>query len=215
MLMHDNVQSVGNLLTWPLYCIGACVKIDEMDDKKERQRRREEANFHSKRISVMDLPETVLEQVHLFPFPIQELIIGEAHEMSRRIEKGKAPPDKTQPECNCLFFSRYLLPCRHILHAHIFGTDPPEKLLTIEDWRNFQHMFDESGLDVYRSRELVEVPVHIETEEEKKQEMYRLKANALLENVRNGFWRTMDRGEDVDIEQFIDDLARFSLSHSE
>ena len=50
----------------------------------------------------MDLPETILEQVHLFPFPIQELIIGEAHEMSRRIEKGKAPPDKTQPECNCL-----------------------------------------------------------------------------------------------------------------
>jgi hypothetical protein len=55
----------------------------------------------------------------------------------------------------------------------------------------------------------------METEEEKKQIMYQPKANPLLEKVRNGFWRTMDRGEDIDIEQFIDDLARFSLYHSE
>lgn len=206
---------LDDFLTWLSYCIGACIKIDEVDNKKECQRKRAEADFRTKRISVMDLPETVLEQVHLFPFPIQELIIGEAHEMSARIQKGKAPPELTLPECDCLFFSRYLLPCRHILHAHIFGTDPPEKLITIQHWREFQHMFDETGLDVYRSRELVEVPARMETEEEKKEMMYRLKANALLENVRNGFWRTMDRGEDIDIEQFIDDLARFSLSHSE
>jgi len=34
---------------------------------------------------------------------------------------------------------------------------------------------------------LVEIPVHLETEEERKQLMYQLQANALLESVRNGF----------------------------
>jgi hypothetical protein len=163
----------------------------------------------------VDLSETVLEQVHLFPFPVQELIIGEAREMSARIEKGKPPPEMVVPECHCLFFSRYLLPCRHILHSHIFGTDPPEKLISIDDWRKFQHMFDETGMEVYRSRTQVEIPMHAETEEERKQNIYRLKANGLLENVRNGFWRAMDRGIENDIEQFIEDLAKFSLSHSE
>jgi hypothetical protein len=162
----------------------------------------------------MDLSEAVIKQVHKFPFPVQLLIVGEAQEMSARIEKGKAPPEMSIPECDCLFFRRYLLPCRHILHAHIFGTDPPEQLLTAEDWKKFQQMFDESGLDVYRSRELVEAPVHIETEEERQQTRYKLKANALLENVRNGFWRAMERGDSSGIEQFIEDLAQFSLSHS-
>ncbi|KAG9062263.1 hypothetical protein KI688_006595 [Linnemannia hyalina] len=173
------------------------------------------ADFRTKRISIIDLSETILEQVHKFPFPVQELIIGKARAMSARIEKGKTPPELIAPECNCHFFSRYLLPCRHILHAHLFGTDPPEKLVTIEDWMNFQHMFDEAGMEVYQSRKLVEVPVYIETEEERRQTMYWLKANALLENVRNGFWKAMERGDDNDIQGFIDDLAHFAVSHSE
>ena len=54
-------------------------------------------------------------------------------------------------------------------------------------------MFDETGMEVYRSRTQVEIPMPVETEEERKQNMYRLKANGLLENVRNGFWIAMDR----------------------
>lgn len=118
---HQQVSS-----TWLSYCIRPCIKIDEVDNMKEAQCKRAEENFCTKRISEMHLSETVLEQVHMFPFPVQELIIGEAREMRSRIQKSKAPPELTTPECNCLFFSRCLLPCHHILHTHIFGTDPPE-----------------------------------------------------------------------------------------
>lgn len=183
---------------------------------KEAQCKRAEEDFYTRRISMMDLSETVLEQVHMFPFPVQELIIGEAREMSARIQKGKAPPELTTPECNCLFFSRCLLPCRHNLHAHIFGADPPEKLMSIEDWRKeVQHMIDERGLEVYRSRETIEVHVRAETEEERQRTMYKRTASALLENVRNGIWRAMEHGDETFIEQFIVDPSQFSLSHSE
>jgi len=195
--------------------LGACTKLEEVDKKKDTQRKKAELDYSSRRISVMDLPGTVLEHVHKLPFPAQELIINEARAMSARIEKGKNPPHLLTPECNCLFFSRYLLPCRHILHTHLFGTDPPEKLITLEHWLKFQHMFDETGMEVYRSRELVEIPVHVETEEERKQLMYQLQANALLESVRNGFWRAMDRGDDDDIKHFIEDLEHFSISHEQ
>lgn len=41
-------------------------------------------------------------------------------------------------------------------------------------------------MEVYRSRELIEVPVCAETEEERRQTIYKLKVNALLDNVQNG-----------------------------
>lgn len=57
----------------------------------------------------------------------------------------------------------------------------PEKVLTIEDWRKPQNVF-ETGMDVARRHELVEISVHAETDE-KRHAMYRLKANARLVNV--------------------------------
>lgn len=76
-------------------------------------------------------------------------------------------------------------------------------------------MIDERGLEVYRSRETIEVLVRAETEEERQQTMYKWKANALLENVQNGIWRAMEHGDETFIEQFIVDPSQFSLSHSE
>ncbi|KAG0334462.1 hypothetical protein BG000_008315 [Podila horticola] len=55
------------------FCIRPYIKIDEVDNMKEAQCKRAEENFYTKRISVMNLSETVLEQVHMFTFPVQEL----------------------------------------------------------------------------------------------------------------------------------------------
>ncbi|CAG8568990.1 1219_t:CDS:2, partial [Scutellospora calospora] len=46
----------------------------------------------------------ILDQIHKFPFPIQQLIISEVHAVEKRIEKGKESPDLMSPNCHCLFF---------------------------------------------------------------------------------------------------------------
>ena len=69
-----------------------------------------------------------------------------------RIESGKSAPGLTSLDCHCLFRNRYLLPCKHIFHEHMYGNS---KLLTTDVWKIFQKMFEESGFEIYESRESV------------------------------------------------------------
>ena len=80
-----------------------------------------------------------------------------------RIEKGKRAPGLTSLNCHCLFHNRYLLPCKHIFHEHMYGS---VELLTGQIWEIFQRMFKESGFEIYESRELVIVK---QTENRKQQ----------------------------------------------
>ena len=82
-----------------------------------------------------------------------------------RLEKGKGVPGLTSLDCYCLFRIRYLLPCKHIFHEHFYGN----KLLTADVWRMFQGMFEESGFEVYESREsFIE---YVQTEQQKEAEL--------------------------------------------
>ena len=69
-----------------------------------------------------------------------------------RIEKGKCTPGLTSLDCHCLFRNRYLLPCKHIFHEHMYSN---MKLLTADVQEMFQRIFEESGYEVYESRESV------------------------------------------------------------
>jgi hypothetical protein len=44
------------------------------------------------------------------------------------------------------------------------------KLLTVDVWKTFQHMFEESRFEVYEQREQVIVPVEIRIEESDNEE---------------------------------------------
>src|SRR5262249_19785124 len=81
-------------------------------------------------------------------------------------------------ECHCLFYHRYLLPCKHIFHGHINGMT---RLLDGRGRRYFQGMFEESGLEVYESRDVVEVKGFEYTEEERAAGSWRLAVNELME----------------------------------
>ncbi|KAG0006056.1 hypothetical protein BGZ80_005353 [Entomortierella chlamydospora] len=70
---------------------------------------------------------------------------------------------------------------------HCFGSQDL-KLLTKEAWKAFQQMFEENGILVYQSREMVEIPVQVPTEAERGAETRRLKVNELMERVRDGYW---------------------------
>ena len=98
-----------------------------------------------------------------------------------RLEKGKGVPGLTSLNCYCLFRIRYLLPCKHIFHEHFYGN----KLLTADVWRMFQEMFEESGFEVYESREsFIE---YVQVEQQKEAEHRRLTVAKLTERVHDRY----------------------------
>lgn len=133
------------------------------------------------------------------------MLISEFCAVEKRIEKGKAAPGLTSLNCHCLFFHRYLLPCRHIFHENMYGT---MKLLIPDVWKKFQQMFDESGFEIYIHRELVdlEVPVFKITEAERAMENRRLAVSELTERIRDMYWRVEERGDTEKTGAFISEL---------
>ena len=115
-----------------------------------------------------------------------------------RIEKGKSALGLISLNCFCLFCNRYLLPCRHIFHEHMYGN---VKLLTADAWRAFQRIFEESGFEVYESRE--QVIEFMQTEQQKEAECRRLTVAELTERVRDRYWRVEETGNVERTEAFV------------
>jgi len=183
--------------------IGACHMILEVNERKEAIAKEVAINFRTKTISIANVRPEVLAEIHKFPFPVQKLITQEAHAVSKRLEEGKEVPDLTDAECNCKFFNRYMLPCRHILHKQLCGDID---ILTPEVWRSFQDTFEESGLKVYQSRGLVEIPQpHAETE--KVAEKNRLTMNELFERARDQYYSLTNKGDMEEVAKFVKHLG--------
>ncbi|RHZ79089.1 hypothetical protein Glove_152g57 [Diversispora epigaea] len=118
-----------------------------------------------------------------------------------RIEKGKGPPGLTSLNCYCLFRVRYMLPCKHIFHEHIYESN---KLLSSEAWKGFQGMFEESGYEIYEGRESsIEF---VETKQQKEAEDRRLTVVELTERIRDKYWRVEELGDTKKTGDFISKL---------
>lgn len=159
--------------------------------------------FRVKKISVVGVDQEILEEIRQFPFPIQQLIVREACAVEGRIEKGKEAPGLVSLYCHCLFFRRYLLPCRHIFHEHMYGS---KKLLTSNAWKQLQQMFEESGFEIYEHRELVE-ELSGKTEIEKIAENQRSMMNELIERTHNAYWAIEEKGNLEEKSRFIKRLT--------
>ena len=85
--------------------------------------------FRMKKVSVYGVDNDIIEEIHKFPYPFQRLLVNESSAVMERIEKGKGAPGLTSLNCHCLFRNRYLLPCKHIFHEHMYGN---VKLLTVD-----------------------------------------------------------------------------------
>jgi hypothetical protein len=148
-------------------------------------------------VSVYGVDDNILKEIRKFPYPFQHLIIKEALAVTSRLEKGKGTPGLTSLECHCLFRNRYLLPCKHIFHEHLYGN----KLLTADVWRTFQEIFEESGFEVYESREsFIEC---VRTEKQKGAEHRRLTVAELTERVRDRYYSVEETGDVERIENFV------------
>lgn len=183
-----------------LSLIGACHNIVELDAKKHAAAEKVALNFRVKKISLALMGDDVLQEIHKFPFPIQKMLGQEALAVNDRLEKGKAPPNLTTAECHCRFFLRYLLPCRHIFHEHMFGR---KKLLTALTWRSFQLMFEESGFEVYEHRELVCISENGPTEEEQDIERLRVRVGEINERLRDTYFGILERRGIKETAQFL------------
>jgi hypothetical protein len=138
----------------------------------------------------MLLSDDVIQEIHKFPFPIQKLLGDEALAVNGRLEQGKAPPNLFAAECDCQFFARYLLPCRHIFHQHMFGQT---KILTENMWHSFQIMFEESGFEVYEHREHFDTSKVKPTQAERDTEHLRTRVEELNERLRDKYFSILER----------------------
>ncbi|CAG8820899.1 8940_t:CDS:2, partial [Cetraspora pellucida] len=147
------------------------------------------SSLHGLIASAYGVDNDIMEEIHKFPFPFQNLLIREACSVINRLEKGKGTPGLTSLDCHCLFYNRYLLPCKHIFHENMYGN----KLLTAEVWKRFQEMFEESGFEVYESQgSFVE---YVQTEQQKGAENRRVSVVELTERIRDRYWHVEESGD--------------------
>ncbi|RHZ78348.1 hypothetical protein Glove_165g82 [Diversispora epigaea] len=207
--------------------IGACNKIVALDSKKRSDSDYVAFEFHVKKISAAGIDDDILREIHKFPFPIQKLIVtagidddilreihkfpfpiqklivSEIFSVEGRIEKGKDLPGLMSLECQCLFFRKYMLPCKHIFHEQIHG---PRKLLTIDAWKQFQQTFDESGFEIYEHRELINFEILEKNENDRAAENRKLTVNELMERTRNEYWNIEENGDEKEKREFLERL---------
>ena len=114
-----------------------------------------------------------------------------------RLEKGKGVPGLFSLDCFCLFRHRYLLPCKHIFHEHMYGN----KLLTADVWQIFRVTFEENGFEVYESREsFIE---YVQPEQQKSAKNRRIAVGELTERMRDRYWRVEEMGNAERAQSFI------------
>ncbi|RHZ77856.1 hypothetical protein Glove_170g30 [Diversispora epigaea] len=183
--------------------IGACHKVVALDQKKRTDSEYVAFEFRTKKISVIGVDDEILNELHKFPFPIQRMLADEICAVEKRLEKGKATPGLTLLYCNCSFYHRYLLPCRHVFHEHMYGET---KLLTVDSWAKFQWMFEENSFEVYMHHESVEVDISEKIKAGRAAENRRLAINELMEKTRDIYWRVEEKGDEKQTGALLEEL---------
>ncbi|CAG8447347.1 150_t:CDS:2 [Gigaspora rosea] len=182
---------------------GACQILLELDNKKMMAAKKTATEFRTKRISLTNVRPEVLNEIHKFPFPLQRLVAEEVHAVAKRLEEGKSLPNLASAECSCRFFNWYMLLCRHIFHEQLCGAN----ILMPEAWENFQRTFEESGIEVYQTRGIVEISAVQIFAADKAAEKTRSKMNELFERTRDCYYRLAEKSEN-EPSQFVGNLEK-------
>ncbi|RIB15631.1 hypothetical protein C2G38_2191960 [Gigaspora rosea] len=181
----------------------ACQILLELDNKKMMAAKKTATEFRTKRISLTNVRPEVLNEIHKFPFPLQRLVAEEVHAVAKRLEEGKSLPNLASAECSCRFFNWYMLLCRHIFHEQLCGAN----ILMPEAWENFQRTFEESGIEVYQTRGIVEISAVQIFAADKAAEKTRSKMNELFERTRDCYYRLAEKSEN-EPSQFVGNLEK-------
>ncbi|KAK3824504.1 MAG: hypothetical protein J3R72DRAFT_17104 [Linnemannia gamsii] len=192
--------------------VGSCQAIAEVDDSRMNlSLKASTATYIEDRSSTIrdDIPSVLLTHIRQFPYTIQLLLNDEAHAMATRIAEGKRVPSMKHPRCGCDFFNKNLLPCRHVLHAAMFGDaagrSPKEPVIMSDTyWMHLQNLFrdKEVGLDVYRTRRAFETGeeagsgTYKTAEDAGLAEVKKLEMEELLERLQQSYRDLAERGDE-------------------
>jgi hypothetical protein len=121
-----------------------------------------------------------------FPLIFQQLIVTELNHAEELLLSDEKPPliARDYATCNCIFYKRYLLPCKHMFLLDMVTTGG---WFTAEIWKKFMHTNQESGFDVYltyEGRQMEEdrgSPNQVDCDT--------LDFHAMLDGFRDRFWR--------------------------
>jgi hypothetical protein len=123
---------------------GICMHVVHVTSEYDKRARETECNFRTKQVAAV----SYMPQLRKFPYPVQLLLMGEirgAEDLDDRGDLSRHGLDD-EVKCGCLFYRRYQLSCRHILHYHmIFG------YLRDEHWEAYAFMFEECGFEIYET----------------------------------------------------------------
>ncbi|RHZ83539.1 hypothetical protein Glove_91g5 [Diversispora epigaea] len=73
--------------------IGAVHNIVDIDYKKRSDSERVAFDFRTKKVSAYRIDDNIIEEIHKFPFSLQNLLVKETCAVMDRIEKDKGPPE--------------------------------------------------------------------------------------------------------------------------
>ncbi|CAG8599622.1 7025_t:CDS:2 [Rhizophagus irregularis] len=144
--------------------IGAVHGIVNIDCKKRSKAESASFDFRIKKVSTYGVDDDIL--------------------------KRKGVPGLTSLNCFCLFHHRYLLPCKHIFHKHMYGN----KLLTAEVWKMFHQMFEEK---------------YVQTEQQKGAESQKIAVGELTKRMCDRYWHVEEMGDVERMQSFISMLEAF------
>ncbi len=133
----------------------------------------------------------------LVSYPIQLLMAEEIRKAVKRCAtiQHERILNQVYPECDCKFFRKYFLPCRHMFQLDFLKEGG---WLNDAIWDTFIQTSGESGFEVYytRERELVDQPTHPLPNKD----VVQFKSH--VEQLSNIFWRLREEND-------IHKIARF------
>ena len=193
----------------PKYSLAGIIELIAQCDQGYKSRAQKAAYDWSKKKLSATLGYPWLSE---FPYQIQLLLLDEIRAAEELAEKGKSCRlAEDQVTCDCKFARSYWLPCRHVIYAFCFLSIIPEP-----DWSQYASLFDESGFEIYTSRELVEVE-ESELSGLSRDLQAKLHTSETLDHVRNRFFELSELTSQLDMEEkerllkrWEEELASFS-----
>jgi hypothetical protein len=201
------LAKITKLTIRPKYSLaGIIALIAQCADTYDARAKKAEYDWSKKKLS------TTLEfpWLNVFPYQIQLLLLDEIKAAEKLAELGKEPSLSDANTCSCRFARSYWLPCRHVILAY-------EWLASIEEpnWVEYAHQFDESGFEIYSTRELVEVQEerHVYSRDVEA----KLNTSEALDQIRSRFFELSEFADQLDNEEkdrlfkrWEDNVAQFS-----
>lgn len=143
-----------------------------------------------------------------FSFVFQQLMSDEIAGAFGMIEQGPGKFEMftlAEPACECNFFRKWFLPCRHMFYLDIMD---PEGWFNDAIWNSFVDYYQEGGYEVYEARERVV----IEAAPAPSVDTDRLRFNTEINELTNVFWRIQEENDIHKMSRLQAMLQKFSES---